>query len=129
MKEADKILFIYAAPAGDETLTPDDAVHILEEILPAKIHYYVISLLFNLPKHVVDGIHSKKPERRNHLSSEISALNIQKSRYLNQRSCLQEEKGKMKKVIVFLQDAQISMAASILLKQSTASIAQHTLET
>ena len=41
------------------------------------------------------------------LSSKISTLNSQKSRYLDQRSCLQEEKGKMKKVIVFLQDAQI----------------------
>ena len=72
MKEADKILFIYAAPAGDETLTPDDAVHILEEILPAKIHYYVISLLFNLPKHVVDGIHSKKMEPEESLLEVIS---------------------------------------------------------
>ena len=72
MKEAEIILFIYAAPAGDETLKPDDAVHILEEILPAKIHYYVIGLLFNLPKHVVDGIHSKKMEPEESLLEVIS---------------------------------------------------------
>ena len=72
LKEADIILFIYAAPAGDETLSPDDAVHILEEILPAKNHSYVLGLLFSLPKHVVDGIHSKEMEPEGYLLKVIS---------------------------------------------------------
>ena len=64
MKEADIILFIYAAPTGDETLSPDDAVHILDVILPAKNHSHILGIKLGLPKHVVDGIHSRdlKPE-------------------------------------------------------------------
>ena len=73
MKEADIILlFIYAAPAGDETLKPDDAVHILEEILPAKNHSYVLGLKLGLPQHVVDGIHSKEMEPERYLLKVIS---------------------------------------------------------
>ena len=72
MKEADIILFIYAAPTGDDTLKPDDAVHILEEILPAKNHSYVLGLKLGLPKHVVDGILSKKMEPEESLLEVIS---------------------------------------------------------
>ena len=72
MKEADIILFIYAAPTGDETLSPDNAVHILEEILPAKNHSYVLGLKLGLPQHVVDGIHSKEMEPERYLLKVIS---------------------------------------------------------
>ena len=72
MKEADIILFIYAAPAGDETLKPDVAVHILEEILPAKNHSYVLGLKLELPKHVVDGIHSRELKPEGYLLEVIS---------------------------------------------------------
>jgi len=40
------------------------------------------------------------------LSNTISQLHSQKSSYMTQRSCLQEERGKMKEVIAFLLDAQ-----------------------
>ena len=72
MKEADIILFIYAAPAGDETLSPDDAMKILEEILPAQNHSYVLGMKFNLPKHVVDAIHSREMEPQMYLLKVIS---------------------------------------------------------
>ena len=72
MKEADIILFIYAAPAGDETLSPDDAMTILEEILPAQNHSYVLGMKFNLPKHVVDAIHSREMEPHMYLLKIIS---------------------------------------------------------
>ena len=56
----------------DETLSPDDAVHILEEILPAKNHSYVLGLKLGLPQHVVDGIHSKEMEPERYLLKVIS---------------------------------------------------------
>ena len=65
-------MFIYAAPAGDETLSPDDAVHILEEILPAKNHSNVLGLKLGLPKHVVDGIHSRELKPEGYLLEVIS---------------------------------------------------------
>ena len=40
------------------------------------------------------------------LSNTISQLNAEKCRYMSERSSLQDEKGRIKKVIVFLQDAQ-----------------------
>ena len=43
---------------GDNTLTPDDAVDVLEEVLPAQNHSYVLGLKLKLPLHVVDSIHS-----------------------------------------------------------------------
>ena len=39
-------------------------------------------------------------------SNTISQLNAEKCRYMSERSSLQDEKGRIKKVIVFLQDAQ-----------------------
>ena len=53
------------APAVDETLTPDDAVDVLEEILPAQNKSYELGLKFKLPQHVVEAIHSKNlpPQR------------------------------------------------------------------
>ena len=54
------------APTGDEPLTPDDAVSVLEEILEAQNQSYVLGLKLKLPLHVVDGIcesHSKPRDR------------------------------------------------------------------
>ena len=55
----------FTAPAVDETLTPDDAVDVLEEILPAQNKSYELGLKLKLPQHVVEAIHSKNlpPER------------------------------------------------------------------
>ena len=44
---------------GNETLGPDDAVSVLEEILEAQIRTRFIGLKLKLPKHIVDGIHTK----------------------------------------------------------------------
>ena len=49
-----------AAPAsGDETLTPDDAVDVLEELLPAQNKSYELGLKLKLPQYAVEAIHSK----------------------------------------------------------------------
>ena len=59
--------FSYAAPTGDESLTPDDAVNVLEEILEAENKSFVLGLKLKLPLHVVDAIHSTNLQPRNHL--------------------------------------------------------------
>ena len=44
----------------DETLTPDDAADVFEELLPAQNKSYELGLKFKLPQHVVEAIHSKE---------------------------------------------------------------------
>ena len=44
----------------NETLTPDDAVDMLEELLPAQNKSYELGLKLKLPQHVVEAIHSKE---------------------------------------------------------------------
>ena len=56
-----------AAPTGDESLTPDDAVNVLEEILEAQNQSFVLGLKLKLPLHVVDAIHSTNLLPRDHL--------------------------------------------------------------
>ena len=46
------------APTGDDPLTPDDAVNLLEEILEAKIHSQIFGLKLNVPDYIVTGIHT-----------------------------------------------------------------------
>ena len=60
------ILYINLAPGMNETLTPDDAVDVLEELLPAQNKSYELGLKLKLPQHVVDSIHSiySKPQSR-----------------------------------------------------------------
>ena len=41
------------------TLTPDDAVDVLDEILEAQNQSYVLGLRLKLPLHVVDAIFSR----------------------------------------------------------------------
>ena len=53
-------LTLNAAPAVNETLTPDDAVDVLEELLPAQNKSYELELKLKLPQHVVEAIHSKE---------------------------------------------------------------------
>ena len=48
------------APAEDGTLTPDDAVDVLDELLPAQNKSYELGLKLKLPQHVVEAIHSKE---------------------------------------------------------------------
>ena len=44
----------------NETLTPDDAVDVLEGLLPAQNKSYELGLKLKLPQHVVEAIHSKQ---------------------------------------------------------------------
>ena len=56
-----------AAPTGDDPLTPDDAVNVLEEIVEAQNQSYALGLKLKLSLHVVDAIHSTNPQPRNRL--------------------------------------------------------------
>ena len=51
---------------GEETLGPDDAVDMLEELLPAQNKSYELGLKFKLPHHEVESIHNtySKPRSR-----------------------------------------------------------------
>ena len=51
------LLFSVVAPLPDPTLYPDDAVGILEEILPAQNSSFELGLKLRLPYYVVEGIH------------------------------------------------------------------------
>ena len=61
------MIFLYAAPTGDEPLTPDDAVNVLEEILEAENKSFVLGLKLKLPLPDVDAIHSTNLQPRDHL--------------------------------------------------------------
>ena len=56
-----------SAPTGDEPLTPDDAVNVLEEILEAQNQSYVLGLKLKLPLYVVEAICEKYSEPRDRL--------------------------------------------------------------
>lgn len=49
-------VFSYAAHKGDEPLTPDDAVNVLEEILEAQDQSLALGLKLKLPPHVVEAV-------------------------------------------------------------------------
>ena len=50
-------VFLFVAPAVDETLKPDDVADMLEELLPAKTQSYVLGLKLKIPHHEVEAIH------------------------------------------------------------------------
>ena len=58
---------LYPAPAVHETLTPDDTVDLLEELLPAQNKSYELGLKFKLPQSEVESIHSTYFKPRNRL--------------------------------------------------------------
>ena len=47
-----------AAPTGDDPLTPDDAVNVLEKIIEAQNHSRFLGLKLNVPDYIVTGIHT-----------------------------------------------------------------------
>jgi hypothetical protein len=58
------------APTFEETLTPSDAIGVLEELLPAQTQSYLLGLRLSLPVHVVDAIcaaHAQPRERLLHI--------------------------------------------------------------
>ena len=56
-----------AAPAGDDPLTPDDAVHVLEELLEAQNQSRYLGLKLNVPDYIVTGIHTQYTDPKDHL--------------------------------------------------------------
>ena len=58
----------------DETLTPDDAGKILEELLPAQNKSYELGLVLKLPPHEVEAIHSQYQNPQDRLLHVIIAF-------------------------------------------------------
>ena len=58
----------------DATLVPDDAVDILEELLPAQNRSFDLGLRLRLPHHEVEGIHSTHSDPRSRLLHVILAF-------------------------------------------------------
>ena len=56
-----------AATTGDGVLTPNDAVKVVEELLPAQNQSYELGLKLNLPPHEVKSIHATLTEPRKRL--------------------------------------------------------------
>ena len=57
----------FAAPTGDDPLTTDDAVNVLEEIVEAQNQSYLLGLKLQLPLHVVDSIYTTYSQPRDRL--------------------------------------------------------------
>ena len=64
----------HAQTAEDKTLTPDDAIEILEDILPAQIKSYNLGLKLKIPLHAVKAIHAKHQSTEDHLREVIEAF-------------------------------------------------------
>ena len=57
----------YAAPTGDDLLTTDDAVNVLEEVVEAENKSFALGLKLKLPLHVVEGICTTYSQPRDRL--------------------------------------------------------------
>ena len=55
------------APTGDDPLTPDDAVNVLEEILEAMNQSRFLGLKLNVPDYIVTGIHTQYTDPKDRL--------------------------------------------------------------
>ena len=62
------------APLLDATLVPDDAVDILEELLPAQNHSFELGLRLRLLPYKVEGIHSTHRDPKDRLLHVILAF-------------------------------------------------------
>ena len=69
-----RLMLPFAAPTGDEPLTPDDAVNVLEEILEAQNQSYVLGLKLKLPLHFVEDIYEKHSQPRDRLLQVLTAF-------------------------------------------------------
>ena len=67
----------HAAPTGDDTLTPDDAVDLLEELPPTRNQSYKLGLKLKVPEHEVTSIHSTYAKSRNCLLHVLIAFTKQ----------------------------------------------------
>ena len=66
-----------SAPSGDKTLTPNDAVDVLEELLEVQSNSYAFGLKLKLPQPVVNSIHSTYTQPRDCLLQVIIAFTQQ----------------------------------------------------
>ena len=67
-RRAQSISFLVnSAPTGDETLTPNDAVKVLEELLDAQNQSYTLGLKLGLPLADVEAIHVAHTNSRDRL--------------------------------------------------------------
>ena len=64
----------HAQTAEDKTLTPDNAIEILEEIFPARLKSYNLGLKLKLPLDVVQVIHAKTQPAEDHLREVIETF-------------------------------------------------------
>ena len=55
------------APTGDDPLTPDDAVNVLEEILEAQNQSRFLGLKLNVPDYIVTSIHTQYSDPKERL--------------------------------------------------------------
>ena len=62
------------APSGDDTLTPANAVDVLEELLPAQTQSYVLGLKLGLPFHEVERIRAQYSDPRDGLLHTLIAF-------------------------------------------------------
>ena len=69
-----QLMLSFTAPTGDEPLTPDDAVNVLEEIIEAQNQSYVLGLKLRLPPHFVEDICEKHSEPRDRLLQIVAAF-------------------------------------------------------
>ena len=69
-----RLMLPFADPTGDEPLTPDDAVNVLEDILEAQNQSFALGLKLKLPLHVVDGICEKHSQPRDRLLQILTAF-------------------------------------------------------
>ena len=68
------IFYTDAAPTGDDTLQPDEAANILEELLEAQNESRTFGLKLNLPVHEVEAICARFPDPRDRLLQIIIAF-------------------------------------------------------
>ena len=71
-KDSSISFMVNAAPTGDETLTPNDVVKVLEELLPAQNQSHVLGLKLGLPFYKVEGIQSNYHNPRDRLLQVIT---------------------------------------------------------
>ena len=64
----------HAQTAEDKTLTPDDAIEILQEILPAQNKSYNLGLKLKIRLHAVKAIHAKHQSADDHLRDVIETF-------------------------------------------------------
>ena len=69
-----RLMLPFTAPTGDEPLTPEDAVNVLEEIIEAQNQSYALGQKLKLPLHVVEDICERHSQPRDRLLQILNAF-------------------------------------------------------